>query len=677
MFQFKDIRMNNESAKRLEELKKALHEHNYRYFVLDDPIISDAEYDRLMNELSDIEKANPELVTSDSPTHRLGGIAAEKFEQARHSIPMLSLDNAFDTEDIHDFHQRIMKFLENRKDRILFTAEPKLDGVALELIYEKGILVKALTRGDGETGEVITANVKTIRNIPLKLSFESEIIPDLLEVRGEAIMDKAAFESLNKIRLDEELPVFANPRNATAGSLRQLDPTVTAGRRLSFYAYGVGIHEGSGFSSQIDMLRYLGGAGFMVNPFIKGRITVEEVIEVYNDLLEKRPGLPYEIDGMVVKVDDFTLQSELGIKAKSPRWAIAWKFPSIQETTRILNIGVQVGRTGAITPVAFLEPVNIGGVTVSRASLHNADEIRRKDIRIGDTVFVERAGDVIPRVVKVVESLRNGSEAIFEMPDNCPECGGEVFQDKDEAVLRCVNVSCPAVVKEGIIHFAAKDSFDIKGLGESLVERLLESGLIKSAADLFVLDIEKLAALERMGTKSAQNIIKAIETKKNIEAWRFINSLGIRHIGQQTAVLLSEKYPDIEKLFAAVPEELEKIEGIGPVAAESIAVFFHNPLNMAEIRKLFEHGVALKSYERKAVSGELSGKIFVLTGTLSSMTRDEAKKRIEALGGKVTGSVSSKTDYVLAGENPGSKLDKANELGVTVLKEDEFLKITG
>lgn len=667
--------MNNESVKRLEELKKALHEHNYRYFVLDDPIISDAEYDRLLKELTEIEKAYPELVTLDSPTHRLGGLAAEKFEQARHSLPMLSLDNAFDTEDIHDFHQRIMKFLENSKDRILFTAEPKLDGVALELIYEKGILVKALTRGDGETGEVITANVKTIRNIPLKLQISSGSIPELLEVRGEAVMDRAAFENLNKNRLEEGQPLFANPRNATAGSLRQLDPSVTSGRRLSFYAYGVGIHEGSGFSSQIEMLKYLAGAGFMVNPFIKGKISVDEVIDVYNDLLEKRPGLPYEIDGMVVKVDDFRLQTELGIKAKSPRWAIAWKFPSIQETTRILDIKVQVGRTGAITPVAFLDPVNIGGVMVSRASLHNADEIKRKDIRIGDTVFVERAGDVIPRVVKVVETLRNGSEILFEMPETCPECGGEVFQDKDEAVLRCVNVSCPAVVKEGIIHFAAKDSFDIKGLGESLVERLLESGLIKSAADLFIIDIEKLAALERMGTKSAQNIIKAIESKKTIEAWRFINSLGIRHIGQQTAVLLSEKYPDIHLLFTALPDELEKIEGIGPVAAESIAYFFHNPLNKAEIGKLFSYGVVLKKPEMKPAQGKFSGKTFVLTGTLPTMSRDEAKKLIESSGGKVTGSVSSKTDYVVAGESPGSKLDKANQLGINVLGEEELIEL--
>ncbi|WP_027358857.1 NAD-dependent DNA ligase LigA [Desulforegula conservatrix] len=667
--------MKSEIAKRLEELKKALYEHNYRYFVLDDPIISDAEYDRLLKELSEIENAYPELVTLDSPTHRLGGLAAEKFEQARHSLPMLSLDNAFDTGDIHDFHQRIMKFLENSKDRILFTAEPKLDGVALELIYEKGILVKALTRGDGETGEVITANVKTIRNIPLKLQTSEESIPELLEVRGEAVMDKAAFENLNKYRLEEGQPLFANPRNATAGSLRQLDPSVTSGRRLSFYAYGVGIHEGAGFSSQIDMLKYIADAGFMVNPFIKGRISVDEVIEVYNDLLEKRPGLPYEIDGMVVKVDDFRLQAELGIKAKSPRWAIAWKFPSIQETTKILDIKVQVGRTGAITPVAFLDPVNIGGVMVSRASLHNADEIKRKDIRIGDTVFVERAGDVIPRVVKVVETLRNGSEILFEMPETCPECGGEVFQDKDEAVLRCVNVSCPAVVKEGIIHFAAKDSFDIKGLGESLVERLLESGLIKSAADLFVLDIEKLAALERMGVKSAQNIIKAIESKKTIEAWRFINSLGIRHIGQQTAVLLSEKYPDIQMLFKALPDELEKIEGIGPVAAESIAFFFHNPLNKAEIEKLFSYGVVLKKPEIKAAQGKFSGKTFVLTGTLPVMSRDEAKKLIESSGGKVTGSVSSKTDYVVAGESPGSKLDKANQLGIKVLGEEELIEL--
>lgn len=668
--------MKNEIIKKLEELGKTLHEHNYRYFVLDDPVISDAEYDRLLKELAEIETAYPELAAPDSPTQRLGGLAAEKFEQAKHSLPMLSLDNAFDTGDMHDFNQRIHKFLENRRERILFTAEPKLDGVALELVYENGILVKALTRGDGEAGELITANVKTIRNIPLRLQIESEKIPDLLEVRGEVIMDKVAFEALNTQRLDEGQPVFANPRNATAGSLRQLDPSVTAGRRLTFYAYGVGLHNGTDFKSQIDMLNYLAASGFLINPLIRGKITINEVIDVYETLLEKRPRLPYEIDGMVVKVDDLELQAKLGIKAKSPRWAIAWKFPSVQETTKILDIRVQVGRTGAITPVAFLEPVNIGGVTVSRASLHNGDEIRRKDIRIGDTVFVERAGDVIPKVVKVVDKLRTGSETIFEMPEKCPECGGGILQDNDEAVSRCPNESCPAVLKEGIKYFVSKDSFDIRGLGESLVERLFDSGLIKSASDLFILDIEKLAALERMGTKSAENIINAIESRKNIETWRFINSLGIRHIGQQTAVLLSEKYPDIRKLFSALPDELEKIEGIGPVAAESIAVFFHNPLNIDEIEKLFYRGVVLKTSEKKAVSGSLSGKVFVLTGTLPKMSRDEAKKLIESKGGKVTGSVSSRTDYVVAGENPGSKIDKANELGIKVLDEEDLKKIT-
>lgn len=671
--------MKEDVIKKLEELKKKLNEHSYRYFVLDDPVISDAEYDRMMQELSRIEEAHPELVTPDSPTHRLGGLAAERFEQAKHSLPMLSLDNAFDRGDILDFHQRILRFLEKMDLEITYTSEPKMDGIALELIYENGVLVKALTRGDGETGEVITANVRTIRNIPLRLNYASSDIkaPEVIEVRGEALMDKMAFEELNFKRAQDGLPLFANPRNAAAGSLRQLDPSVTSGRKLSFYAYGLGLHKGADFTSQAEMLDYLSSAGFMVNSLIKGRIRLEEVMDAYEDLLKKRPDLPFEIDGMVVKVDDLKLQAELGIKAKSPRWAIAWKFPSVQETTRILDIKLQVGRTGAITPVAFLDPVNIGGVTVSRASLHNYDEIKRKDIRIGDLVFVERAGDVIPRVVKVVESARVGKENLFVMPDLCPECGGEVFQDLDEAVMRCVNSTCPAVVKEKIIYFASKDAFDIKGLGESLVERLLDSGLIKSAPDLFDLDIEKLAAIERMGEKSARNLIESINSRKKIEAWRFINSLGIRHVGQQTAVLLSDKFRDINELLKAKPEDLEKIEGIGPVAAESIAVYFHNHLNIKEITRLFDLGITLKIDEEKTSEGKMSGKTFVLTGTLPNMSRDEAKKLIEASGGKVTGSVSSKTDFVVAGDNPGSKMDKAKQLGLRILDESELKALLG
>jgi DNA ligase (NAD+) len=675
----------HDAAERIRYLRKSLRYHNHRYYVLNDPEISDAEYDRMMRELIGLEEEHPELDDPNSPTRRVGAPPLDRFDTRAHTIPMLSLDNAFSETEVRDFHRRVKKLL-GTGGEIRYTAEPKMDGVAVELVYRSGRLATAITRGDGYVGEVITENVRTIRTVPLVLpegegtQLPPEHLPELLEVRGEALMSKEAFIRLNRSRSESGLPLFANPRNAASGSLRQLDSAVTAKRPLTIFFYGIGAVSGIEFTSHADMLRYMADLGFTINPHIRPKTDIEEALAFYRDLARKRDSLTYDIDGIVLKVDDIAAQKVLGTKSRSPRWAIAYKFEAIQETTRVLDIRVQVGRTGALTPVAVLEPVNVAGVTVSRASLHNEDEIRRKDIRIGDWVFVQRAGDVIPEVVKSIPEKRTGRETVFTMPANCPVCNTQAYTDESEAVTRCPNTDCPAQVKERIRHFAAKRAFDIDGLGVKLADQLVEKGIVKSAADIFDLTVDTLSSLDRMGQKSAENLVSAIERQKEIPLHRFLYALGIRHAGETASKLLAQRFRSVEALAAAGAEQIIEIEGIGPEIAESVVRFFRVDENRNMIRRMKQNGVRPiqpADPSAAAVRSDIAEKTFVLTGRLSTMSRKEAKEQIEALGGKVTGSVSRKTDYVVAGAEPGSKLDQAEALGVTTLDETSFQKLLG
>ncbi|MBN1931682.1 MAG: NAD-dependent DNA ligase LigA, partial [Desulfobacterales bacterium] len=648
-------------VKKIEDLRKELHRHNYRYYVLDDPEISDAEYDRMMQALIHLESLYPQLISLDSPSARVGAAPLEKFETALHSVPMLSLDNAFKDTDILDFDRRVKRFL-NTDEEIVYTAEPKMDGVAVELIYENGKLVLASTRGDGIRGEVITKNIRTIGSVPLLLHDGIDHpVPARIEVRGEVFIGLEGFKRLNRERKEESLPLFANPRNAAAGSLRQLDSRITSKRPLEIFFYGVGEIADVGFKSHWDTLRFLKKLGFRINPYIRAQIPIEAVLSYFRELDEKRHDLPYDIDGMVIKVDSLALQQRLGATSRSPRWAIAYKFKAMQETTRIIDIDVQVGRTGALTPVAHLQPVNIAGATVSRATLHNEDEIRRKNIKIGDTVLVQRAGDVIPEVVKVIESTRTGKEKNFMMPTSCPVCGENVVRLEGEAVTRCINTNCPAQIKEGIKHFASKGAFDIDGLGDKLVNQLVDNGLLASYADIFYLNVETLANLERMGPTSGQNLIDAIEKSKKIEFERFLYALGIRFVGEHIAAILAGQFKSLDKLLAASREDIEAVEGVGPVVAQSVVSFFKQEENQKTIERILKSGVKIvqKKTEKKE---RLAGKVFVLTGALESMTRREARQRIEAAGGKVGSAVSRNTNFLVVGQSPGSKLDEAKKL---------------
>ncbi len=661
---------------KVEKLRNALHRHNYRYYVLDDPEVSDAEYDRMMQELIRIEEAHPELASPDSPTARVGAAPLEKFETIAHTIPMLSLDNGFNDSDIIEFDQRVKRNLKISND-VSYTAEPKMDGVAVELVYENGRLTTASTRGDGVTGEVITTNVKTITMVPLLIQRQRTLhLPRRLEVRGEVFIGIAEFKKLNQERINAGLSAFANPRNAAAGSLRQLDSKITASRPLEIFFYGVGHVEDTLFESHWELLQLLKRWGFRINPLIRSPITIQEALAYYRELSQKRHQLSYDIDGMVIKVDSIQLQQQLGVTTRSPRWAIAYKFQAVQETTVLEKIEVQVGRTGVLTPVAHLKPVNVGGVTVSRATLHNEDEIEKKDIRIGDTVLIQRAGDVIPEVVNVIMSKRSGAEKKFTMPQACPVCGSPVNRIKGEAATRCINSACSAQLKERIKHFASKGAYDIDGLGDKLVDQLVDKGLVSSFADLFSLDLETLAALERMGKKSAENLIDAIESGKRISFARFLYALGIRHVGEHVAVLLADQFTSLEQLIGCTSEDFTAIEGVGPVVAESIVGFFKQKQNLTIIRRLFDSGVKIV-FKTQVKTNSLDGKVFVLTGTLQSMTRRQAKEMIEAAGGKVSGSVSRNTDYVVAGESPGSKLTKAQELEVQVIDEAALLELLG
>ena len=600
------------------------------------------------------------------------------FDTAPHSVPMLSLDNAFNDQEVLDFHARCLKT--SGANALTYTAEPKLDGLAVELTYENGVLVQAATRGDGYTGEVITDNIRTVKSVPLRLMDNKRVVPDFIEVRGEVIIRHDDFEMLNQRRMNKGEPAFANPRNAAAGSLRQLDSKITAQRPLTIFVYGAGVVRGLDFLTQAQMLECLSDLGFPVNPLIKKSISIGQVLENYKHLESIRADLDYEIDGMVIKVDDISAQQALGEKVKSPRWAIAYKFPAMEKTSKILDITVQVGRTGTLTPVAELAPVNIGGVTVSRATLHNADEIERKDIRIGDTALITRAGDVIPKVVKIIPSARTGAETVFTMPGTCPVCGSNVRRLEGEAAVKCINAGCSAQIKERIRHFVSKKAFDMDGLGKKLVEQLVDEQLVTSFADLFHLDRDTLAGLERMGAKSADNIIAAIAQSKTISFHRFIFALGIAHTGEHAARLLAQNFASLNALMAADTPAISGIHGMGETTAGAVTGFFSIEENIKTVQGLVDAGVSITNDlygEPDEKDNAVSGKTIVLTGSYEAMTRNQAKAKLLALGAKVTGSVSKKTDIVIAGSQAGSKLAKARDLGVDVWDENKLLELIG
>ncbi len=667
-----DPRQNAED--RVKELCTLLEYHNKHYYQLDAPEISDAEYDALFRELAALEERYPELVSPESPTQRVGDVPVGRFRPVAHRLPMLSLENAFNDEEIRSkLDVRVKKELGLPDGAaISYMCEPKMDGLAVELIYEQGNLTVASTRGDGVTGEEVTQNIRTLRGVPLRLSGTD--VPELLEVRGEVYLSLDAFQKLNRDREENGEPPFANPRNAAAGSLRQLDPRITSRRPLSLYCYAPGAVAGAQFTSQQEFLAVIAGWGLPVNPLARRVADVDGAAAYYAEMCALRESLPYEIDGTVVKVDSFQLQRELGEKSRSPLWAIACKFPPRQAETVLEDIILSVGRTGVITPVAQLRPVEISGVTVSRATLHNWDELAAKDIRVGDTVVVERAGDVIPAVVRVIVERRSGSERTVPPPDNCPECGSAVVRIDGEVALRCMGISCPPQIRESIKHFASRGAMDIDGLGEKIVEQLLSLGLVHTVADLYRLTKDDFMRFDRMGDKLAANLLSALEASKTCDLGRYIYALGIRHVGERTAKALAQAFGSLKDLEKATVEELVSVRDIGLTVAQSIFTFFNTPDNRTVISQLGALGVSPGSVA-KTVGGRLSGKIFVFTGTLTRFSRDDAGKMVEDQGGNVVGSVSRKTDYVVAGDEAGSKLAKARDLGVTVLGEQEFLDL--
>ncbi|MFZ5515298.1 MAG: NAD-dependent DNA ligase LigA [Candidatus Zhuqueibacterota bacterium] len=660
---------------RVQKLRDDINTHNYRYYILDDPQVSDAEYDRLMLELQRLEQHYPQLITPDSPSQRVGATPLAAFESVQHSQPMLSLDNGFSEGDIREFDARIRRLMPDLHE-IEYVAETKFDGLAVELVYENGAFTVGSTRGDGITGENITQNLKTIKSVPLQLLKNAIPVPQRLELRGEVIIGNQDFKKLNKEREQSGEPIFANPRNAAAGSLRQLDPKITASRPLDIFFHGVGQVTGIEFATHLQFLETIRQWGLKVSPIRRLCRSLDELFQFYAELMEQRDHLPYEIDGMVIKVNRFALREEIGIKSRSPRWAIAYKFPARQEVTQIRDIQVQVGRTGTLTPVAIMAPVRIGGVEVSRATLHNQDEIDKKDIRIGDWVVVQRAGDVIPEVVKVVESRRTGAERQFHIPATCPVCGAHVVRLEGEAAHRCQNLSCPAQIKQQIQHFASRTAMDIEGLGAKLVDQLVEKGKATTVADLYFLTKDDWSNLERMAEKSAQNIVAALEKSKRIALDRFIYSLGIRFVGERTARLLADHFKTLDHFKQATYDALLSIHEIGPQSAQSITQFLDEPKNMQTIDKLLAAGVTIESRE-PATSGIFSGKTFVFTGTLEIFTRHEAEALVVSLGGQAASSVSRKTDFVVVGQNAGSKADKARELGIPILSEEEFKRMVG
>lgn len=658
----------------IDTLRQDLRRYEYEYHVLDNPTIPDAEYDRLFHQLKALEAAHPELITADSPTQRVGAKPLSGFAQIRHEIPMLSLDNAFSDEEFYAFVKRIEDRLIRLPEPLTFCCEPKLDGLAVSILYVNGVLTQAATRGDGTTGEDITANIRTIRNIPLQLLMDNP--PTRLEVRGEVFMPHAGFERLNQQALEKGEKTFANPRNAAAGSLRQLDPKITSKRPLVLNAYGIGIAEGVDLpNTHYDRLQWLKSIGIPVNPEIRLCNGTDEVLDFYRDIQNKRSSLGYDIDGTVLKINDIALQEKLGFISKAPRWAIAYKFPAQEELTRLNDVEFQVGRTGAITPVAKLEPVFVAGVTVSNATLHNGDEIERLDIAIGDTVVIRRAGDVIPQIIGVLHDRRPADARPIIFPKTCPVCDSAIVRIEGEAVARCTGgLFCAAQRKEALKHFVSRKAMDIDGVGGKLIEQLVDRELIHTPADLFKLDLTTLTRLDRMGAKSAENALASLEKAKNTTLARFIFALGIREVGEATALNLANHFKTLEALQNADLEALQQVPDVGEVVANRILAFWHEPHNVAVVNDLIQQGVHWDDVEVKEVGDNLfKGKTVVLTGTLTQMGRNEAKALLQEMGAKVSGSVSAKTDFVIAGDAAGSKLTKAQELGVTVLTEEEFL----
>ena len=659
------------AIKRIEELRELLNKYNYEYYVLDRPSVPDAEYDRLMQELIALEEQYPDLKTKDSPSQRVGGEALDAFRKVEHRTPMLSLANAFNEGDLRDFDRRVRQEV---GDDVAYVCELKIDGLAVSVRYEDGYFVQGATRGDGVTGEDITENLKTIRSLPLRLNE-----PVTLEARGEAYMPKASFERLNEQRRERGEELFANPRNAAAGSLRQLDPKIAASRHLDLFVYGLANAEELGITSHSAALDYLQRLGFKVNPERRRCANIDEVMQFVKEWHEKRPHLPYEIDGIVIKVDSFTQQERLGATAKSPRWAIAYKFPAEEVVTKLIDIELNVGRTGVVTPTAILEPVRVAGTTVQRATLHNEDFIREKDIRIGDSVIIKKAGDIIPEVVNVVPDRRTGEEVPFVMPTHCPECGSELVRLEGEVALRCINPKCPAQIREGLIHFVSRQAMNIEGLGEKVISQLFREGLIHDVADIYRLTKEQLIALERMGEKSATNLLNAIEASKQNSLERLLFGLGIRHVGAKAAKVLAEHFETMDRLQAATKEELMEIHEVGEKMADSIVTYFAKPEVKELLNELRAYGVNMEYKGPKTpkpgdVHSYFAGKTVVLTGKLESLSRNEAKEKIEQLGGKVTGSVSKNTDLVIAGADAGSKLAKAQQLNIEIWDEARFLQ---
>lgn len=667
---------NQKTRQRVAALHKTLHEHSHRYHVLDDPTISDAEFDQLFRELQSIESDYPELLTADSPTQRVGSVPVSQFEQVKHRVPMLSLNNAFSLDELRDFDRRVKTRLEANDDQLIeYVAEPKLDGLAVSLRYENGVFMQGATRGDGNTGENVTENIRTIAMVPLKL--QGKTIPPVLEVRGEVFMDQSAFDALNEEAVANEQKLYVNPRNAAAGSLRQLDSRKTAKRNLSIYVYSLGEVEGAELLDTHEKnLQWLATLGFPVNPELAVCQGPEACFEYYEGMLKKRADLEYDIDGVVFKVNSLKQQQELGFVSRAPRWAIAEKFPAEEATTVLESVEFQVGRTGALTPVARLEPVFVGGVTVSNATLHNIDEIERKDVRVGDTVVVRRAGDVIPEVARVVIEKRKKGARKLKLPGKCPVCGSTVERPEGDAVARCTNgMQCDAQRQEGIKHFASRKAMDIEGLGDKLVEQLVEAGLITTVDDIFTLSSESLASLPRMAEKSANNVIAAIDKAKQTTLGRFIFALGIREVGETSAASLASHFGSLDALMDASVDDLETVEDIGPVASNSIVAFFSNQSNRQVVDNLIKNGVNFPVIETTAVAPTLAGNTYVLTGTLDGLTRDEAKQLLIQMGAKVSGSVSKKTTAVYAGSSPGSKVTKAENLGVPVHDEAALLEL--
>lgn len=659
------INLNKEKAsKKITVLKEKIRKHEYKYFVLDDPSISDAEFDQLMQELIKLESEFPDLITEDSPTQRVGGAVLDEFKKVKHSTKMLSLDNAFNKEDLIEFDQRVQKNLKGEDYQ--YVVEHKIDGLSAVMRYNNGTFELGATRGNGEVGEDISNNMKTIRSLPLKIEEKAE-----MQLRGEIYLAKSEFKRLNKQRLENDESPFANPRNAAAGSVRQLDSKIAAERSLSILIYDLISHSKREFKTHLEVFAYLKKQGFKIN-WYQAASNIESVIEICQDWHQKREKLDFEIDGLVIKINDLALRKKLGNTARSPRWAIAYKFPAQQKTTKIKDIEISLGRTGALTPTAILDPVELAGSTVSRATLHNEDEIKRKDIKIGDIVLVQKAGDVIPEVVKVITEKRDGSEKEFEMPKNCPVCGGEVIRPEGEAVSRCTNISCPAQRKESILHFVSRNAMNIDGVGPALIEQLLANNLIEDYADLYFLKQSHLKDLERMGEKSSENVIKAIEASKKREFFRVLYALGIRHVGIGAARILAENFNSIDELKSAKIDDLKNISEIGPVIADSIVNFFKERHNIDLLSRLKQAGIRLKNKASQENENFLDQLKFVFTGSLNDFTRSEIKDLVENAGGRAVSSVSSKTDYLVIGDNPGSKYDKAQSLGIEILNESEF-----